>query len=124
MYLDGNGDVIVGMSLYSSKAAGVPGTVAGFGYAHEKYGSKSWTYLLRPSVKLAMSGFYLSYRDAMYLNMNQEFLSRDKESAKIFTAKDRYEVGDLFVQKDLGHTLRRIAIRGHRMNSTQELQRI
>ena len=99
MYLDANGDVIEGMSLYSSKAAGVPGTVAGFGYAHEKYGSKSWTYLLRPSVKLAMSGFYLSYRDAMYLNMNQEFLSRDEESAKIFTAKDRYEVGDLFLQK-------------------------
>ena len=40
MYLDDSGSVIEGMSLYSSKAAGVPGTVAGFGYAHEKYGSK------------------------------------------------------------------------------------
>jgi len=113
MYLDDNGDVVDGMSLYSSKAAGVPGTVSGFGYAHEKYGSKSWTYLLRPSVKLAMSGFPLSYRDALYLNANKPFLSRDEETSKIFVSKDGYSVGDIFIQKDLGETLRRIAIRGY-----------
>ena len=113
MYLDEGGNVIQGMSLYSSKAAGVPGTVAGFGYAHEKYGSKSWTYLLRPSVKLATSGFPLSYRDAMYLNANKGFLSIDKEASKIFTSKESYSVGDMFIQKDLGETLRRIAIRGY-----------
>ena len=113
MYLDDSGNVIEGMSLYSSKAAGVPGTVAGFGYAHEKYGSKSWTYLLRPSIKLAMSGFPLSYRDALYLNANKPFLSRDEETSKIFVSKDGYSVGDIFIQKDLGHTLRRIAVRGY-----------
>ena len=112
MYLDENGDVISGMSLYTAHASGVPGTVAGFEYAHERFGTKSWNYLLRPSIQLATNGFELSFRDAMYLNASRSFFLRDKESAKIFAAQDNYSVGDLFIQKDLAKTLRRISIGG------------
>ena len=112
MYLDENGDVVSGMSLYTTHAAGVPGTVAGFGAAHEKYGTKSWNYMIRPAIKLASNGFKLSYRDAMYLNGSRSYFLRDKEAAKIFTEKDSYSVGDLFIQRDLARTLRRISIGG------------
>jgi gamma-glutamyltranspeptidase/glutathione hydrolase len=113
MYLDDSGEVIPNMSLYTTHAAGVPGTVAGLGYAHEKYGIKSWNYLLRPAIKLASSGFELSYRDAMYLNASRLFFLRDEEAAKIFASKESYELGDLFIQRDLGKTLRRISVAGY-----------
>ena len=112
MYLDEAGDVIPNMSLYTTHAAGVPGTVAGLGYAHEKYGTKSWNYLLRPAIKLASSGFELSFRDALYLNGSRSFFLKDQQAAKIFASRDQYTVGDLFIQRDLGKTLRRISIAG------------
>ena len=37
MYLDENGNVIEGLSTSSSLSVGVPGTVAGMGYLHDKY---------------------------------------------------------------------------------------
>ena len=112
MYLDDGGEVIPNMSLYTTHAAGVPGTVAGFGYAHDKYGTKSWNYLLRPAIKLASNGFELSFRDAMYLNASRSFFLMDDEAAKIFASKERYTLGDLFIQRDLGKTLRRISVGG------------
>ena len=78
MYLDDSGEVIPNMSLYTTHAAGVPGTVAGFGYAHNKYGTKSWNYLLRPAIKLASNGFELSFRDVMYLNASRSFFLMDE----------------------------------------------
>ena len=38
MYLDENGDVDTQRARFSHLAAGVPGTVAGFHYAHQKFG--------------------------------------------------------------------------------------
>ena len=38
MFLDDQGNVIPGKSWNTALAAGVPGSVAGFGMAHEKYG--------------------------------------------------------------------------------------
>jgi gamma-glutamyltranspeptidase/glutathione hydrolase len=36
----------------------------------------------------------------------------DDEAARIFASKERYTVGDLFIQRDLGKTLRRISVGG------------
>ena len=46
MYLDDEGSVIPNRSWSTIHAVGVPGTVAGFGYVHEKYGSLNWKDLL------------------------------------------------------------------------------
>ncbi len=39
MYLDASGNVIEGLSTEGHLAVGVPGTVAGLGYARAKYGT-------------------------------------------------------------------------------------
>ena len=113
MFLNESGEVIQGKSWSTAFAAGVPGTVAGLGYAHHKYGSKSWSSLVYPSINLARDGFKLTYRDAMYLNQKHDFLLRDAEASKIFASKERYSIDDIFIQTDLAKTLNRISHLGY-----------
>ena len=116
MYLDENGNVIPGLSWSSSLSAGVPGTVAGLGYIHEKYGSMSWETLVYPSVFLAKYGFELDYHSVSVLNSPKykSKLSYDKESKKIFTKDNNFKIGDIFIQEDLSNTLSRIAKYGYK----------
>jgi len=57
MYLDGNGDVIENASLIGARAVAVPGTVAGFWMAHERFGKLPWRDLIAPAIRLARDGF-------------------------------------------------------------------
>ena len=118
MFLDDKKEVIPGKSKYSSLSAGVPGTVYGLGYAHEKYGSMEWEKLLYPAIQLAKYGFKLDYHNLKLLNSDRykNFLSRDIESGKIFTKynNNSFNVDELFIQSDLAHTLLRIAKYGYR----------
>ena len=75
MFLDELGNVILGKSWSSSLASGVPGTVAGLGYAHEKYGSMDWHELVFPSFVLAKYGFPLDYFNVTILN-SEKYLKR------------------------------------------------
>ena len=77
MFLDDNKEVIPGKSKYSALSSGVPGTVYGLGYAHNKYGSMSWEKLLYPSIQLAKYGFKLDYDNVQLLNSDRysSFLS-------------------------------------------------
>ena len=107
MFLDDKQEVVQGMSKYSGKACGVPGTVYGLGYAHEKYGTMSWESLLYPSIQLAKYGFSLDYHNFKLLNSPRySNLSQDAESKKIFTKNNEpYILNELFIQSDLAHTL-------------------
>ncbi len=113
MFLDENGEVIPGKSWETSWAAGVPGSVAGFGYAHEKYASLEWKNLVLPAAKLANKGYKPSYLEISKLNEKKDFLSRDMETRKIFVKDSGWELGDDLVQKDLAKTLKRIAKKGY-----------
>ena len=113
MFLDDSSRVIMGKSLYTALASGVPGTVAGFGYAHDKYGTRPWKDLINPAINLASNGFRLTHRDAKYLNRARNFFSRDEEASKIFVSKKKHKVGDVFTQRDLANTLKRISIHGY-----------
>ena len=114
MFLDDSMNVIQNKSWSTSWAAGVPGSVAGFGMAHEKYGKTKWKQLIRPAMKLAKDGFPLDFQNMSYFNhpYYQNYLSKDEETKKIFVKSDMYELNEIFYQKDLAKTLNRIAKKG------------
>ena len=116
MYLDDNGNVISDKSKYTSLASGIPGTVYGLGYAHEKYGSLPWDILIYPSINLAKFGFELDYHNTLLLNSNRcrKLLSNDSESKNIFIKNTPFQINELFVQRDLSNTLLRIAKYGYK----------
>lgn len=106
MYLDAAGDVTKG-SVEGWTSAGVPGTVRGFEYAAQKYGSRKWADLLSPAVTLARDGFPVSYGLAESLKGSTKLL-QSAESKRIFTKGS----GDTLRQPDLAKTLGRIAKEG------------
>ena len=115
MFLDSEGNVVKGSSWSTALASGVPGTVAGLGYAHKKYGSMAWFGLVYPSVQLARFGFPLDYFNTSILNSEKysNYLSNDFFSNKYFTKNNGYKLNELFIQEDLSETLLRIAKYGY-----------
>lgn len=109
MYLDVNGNVIEGLSLIGHLSVGVPGTVAGFWAAHQRFGSLPWRDLVMPAVKIAEAGFEVP----------------EKLGGGMLTRLERYEgktnfsdyfgsmkSGELHLQPELATTLKRIAENG------------
>jgi gamma-glutamyltranspeptidase/glutathione hydrolase len=112
MYLDDQGG-LTAASVTGYLAAGVPGTVRGLEFAHQKYGRKPWAELLRPAVELAESGFEVSFDLARSLRSKCDLLGEFPESRRIFLNGGLYyEPGDRLLQKDLARTLRRIQTEG------------
>src|SRR5579871_3659687 len=52
MYLDGQGQVRPGESLYGYRAVGVPGTVAGLDLAERQYGKLTREKVMAPAIRL------------------------------------------------------------------------
>ncbi len=117
IYIGKDGKVIRGEggSVIGYRAAGVPGTPAGFDYALKKYGSGkiSWAELVEPSRKLAEEGYILSYRLAELFKSYKGSLEQYEDSKKIFLRNGNYyKEGDLFKQPDLAKTLERMKKEG------------
>src|SRR5690606_34889781 len=93
----------------SHLAVGVPGTVAGFDYAHEKYGSAEWSSLVEPSVALARDGFPLSEALARsFANVLRSMQNYPASIAKFSDSGTPYPAGHVWTQPDLARTLERI----------------
>ena len=115
MYLDSVGNVIKGKSTRTHFASGVPGSVDGLLKAWSDYGSGniSINQLIGPAIKYAEQGFKLSKYEAKRFNNRKSFLSKHAETKRIFTRTDRkWKAGDVFYQKDLAETLKRIVEKG------------
>ncbi|MCP4704004.1 MAG: gamma-glutamyltransferase, partial [candidate division Zixibacteria bacterium] len=111
MFLDSNGYVLENNSLLGSKAAGVPGTVAGLYSLWEKYGSLEWYQLLQPAYKLADTGFLLDQYLVNSFVSYKKALQYFPETKSIFFAGNTSpKTGDRFTQKDLAATIQRIAL--------------
>ena len=113
MYLDANGKVIPNSSIYSHKAVGVPGTVAGLDLALRQYGTMRLSDVIAPAIRLAEQGFSISPHLASLLDADQEHLGKWPASRAIFFKNNKpLSIGEKLVQKDLAHSLRLIAEQG------------
>ncbi|GAB3528300.1 gamma-glutamyltransferase [Pontibacter brevis] len=112
MYLNEEGEVIEGLSMYGHLAAGVPGTVDGMVQLHEKYGTMPWKELVQPAVLLAGNGFPLTKKEADKLNEYRKDFIKYSSRRPEFTLKDKWREGDTLRLVDLARTLARIRDRG------------
>jgi gamma-glutamyltranspeptidase/glutathione hydrolase len=97
-------------SMIGYRASGVPGTVRGMEYAWQKFGSKKWDELVAPAMNLASTGYALTDAEAASMQGAARGLAPYPESNRIFLRGGKYyEMGDTFVQADLGRVLERIA---------------
>lgn len=113
MYLDDKGNIIPNQSLYTHKAVGVPGTVAGMEYALKKWGTLPLSEVIKPSIELAHKGIAVTPELAELLKVEQKDLEKwDSTKAIFFKGDVPLQEGDLLVQKDLAKSLRLIAKHG------------
>jgi len=113
MFLDENGEYSREIHHSSHLAVGVPGTVAGFAMAHEKYGSAEWAALVDPAIGLAGDGFELSEALAGSLGRTLRSMERYPASLTKFSKEgEAYGVGETWTQPDLAQSLERIRDQG------------
>ncbi|MBP8779370.1 MAG: gamma-glutamyltransferase [Alicycliphilus sp.] len=113
MYLDAQGKVIDGKSLYTHYAVGVPGTVAGMEHALKRWGTLPLSRVVAPAVALADKGFPVSETLAKILQQEQKNMGRWPATQAIFWKNGApLKRGDLLTQKDLAQSLRLIGEQG------------
>lgn len=113
MYLDANGKVISGKSLFTHYAVGVPGTVAGLTHALQHWGTLPLARVVEPAARLAEHGFAVSETLAQALAHGKKTLAPWPASQAIFFKNGApMQAGDLLVQKDLAASLRLIGREG------------
>jgi gamma-glutamyltranspeptidase/glutathione hydrolase len=98
------------------KASAVPGTVAGLGIAHHRFGSRPWHAVLERARILAEHGFPVSYRMELILPLQIPVMKRFPETARIFLhGADRpLRQGEVLRQPELAATIRRLQRYGWR----------
>ncbi|MBV6513316.1 MAG: Glutathione hydrolase proenzyme [Ignavibacteriaceae bacterium] len=109
MYLDEKGEFLPNLSQKGALSAGVPGSVAGLIYAHQKYGKLPFAKVIQPAINLASDGFPLPYETAESFQNNQNSFKEFSSTMKIFSrGGELYKRGDIFRQQELAKTLTRI----------------
>ena len=106
MYLDENGDVIEYSTLIGGQAVGVPGTVAGFWKAHQRFGKLPWEELVNPAIKLADEGFLPAKILVDDIQSMKDWFKDKTNFSKYFLS---INASKNFKQPELANTLRRIA---------------
>ncbi|HUE97342.1 MAG TPA: gamma-glutamyltransferase [Longimicrobiaceae bacterium] len=114
MFVDERGEYSRRIQANTHLAVGVPGTVAGFALAHERYGRYDWSSLVEPAVALAGEGFILS-DDLAYSLAAQVRGGMQPYPASVAAFSrngEPYAVGEVWRQPDLARTLERIMREG------------
>lgn len=98
------------------KSIAVPGTVAGLGLAHDKYGKLKWKDCLEPARRLAANGFPASQRMELILKLQVPVMKKYSESARIFLhgAESPLRQDEIVKQPDLAATIKRMQQKGWR----------
>jgi gamma-glutamyltranspeptidase/glutathione hydrolase len=111
MYIDENGNARTDRSQNGHLSCGVPGSVAGM-IALSKYGKLPFKKLIQPAIDLAEKGFVITQREAASFNFLQRSLKKYNTKTSAFEKDDPWKEGDIFIQKDLANTLKRIRDKG------------
>ncbi|MFT5779543.1 MAG: gamma-glutamyltranspeptidase/glutathione hydrolase [Crocinitomicaceae bacterium] len=114
MFQDEKGNLIDQSNHEGLKSVGVPGTVAGLFYTHQKYGKLPWSQLLKPAINLANNGFPLT--EALYAQaLRIEKWDSSLDILQHYFYNDNGEIvkpTELWKQKELGLTLTMIKDKG------------
>lgn len=114
MFLNEDGTVNKRKAYNSVSAAGIPGTVAGFIHALEKYGTLDLKTVMQPAIDLAEKGFAVPA--ALHLNLRSaaKRLARNEEANRVYLGGvgTAPAMGALFMQPDLAATLKRVRDEG------------
>ncbi|MFO0241653.1 gamma-glutamyltransferase [Gemmatimonas sp.] len=111
MFTDSTGAYSARIHHGSHKAVGVPGTVAGFDLAHQKYGKVSWAKLVEPAARMADTGFIVPTGLAASLGnprLQDRLAAYPATIAAYYRDGKPYAAGDRMRLSDLGNTLGRI----------------
>ena len=109
MYLDADGNVIPKLSLIGHRASGVPGTVAGLWELHRRHGSKPWSELVAPAIRLARDGFIPDTKLVRLVREAEEDYV-DKTNFQRYFGPLKENI--VFKQLELAATLERISEQG------------
>jgi gamma-glutamyltranspeptidase/glutathione hydrolase len=114
MFLDAQGNVVRGASLFGWRAVAVPGTVLGLDTALSRYGTMTRAQVMAPAIRLAREGFVLGPDDTVLLARFAPKLHRDPQVAAVFLHPDGtpLQPGERLAQPRLADTLAAIAARG------------
>lgn len=111
-----DGEVLPYLEAWQSGlSVGVPGTVALYKLAHDKYGKLPWARLFEPAIELAEAGFEVSPRLANYLPRMAQYGRIDENPGAreyFFPDGEPLKAGDIRDNPDYAKTLRRIAEEG------------
>lgn len=104
----------VGLAAHSGhQSVGVPGMIAGLLEMHKKHGTLPLSKIMEPAIQLAENGFPIYRRLVNAIKDEEHVLRSFPQTRKIFFPNDKVpKEGDLFVQKELAHTLSLIASQG------------
>lgn len=97
--------------IYSYKAAGVPGTVAGLNMANKKFGKLKLPTVINPAIKLAENGFPISRGFLDATSYSKDILNQDILAKQFFLNK-QLQINAIFKQPELAKTLKLIAKHG------------
>ncbi|MFN0124709.1 MAG: gamma-glutamyltransferase [Blastocatellia bacterium] len=96
------------------KSVAVPGTPAGLGLMHARYGKLKWSRCLEPARRLAKDGFPATLRMELILKLQTPVMKAFPETARLFLhgADKPLQQGELVRQPELARTLARMQKRG------------
>ena len=114
MYLDEKGKANTDLSQNGRLAVGVPGSVSGMFYTHQKFGKLPMSVLIQPAIDLAQKGFAITEREANLLNETREDFLKHNSHPTAFTKDSPWKKGDILVQKELAQTLKLIQKQGQK----------
>lgn len=111
LFVGADGKVDTRLARHSHRSVGVPGSVAGYAEALQRWGSWPLDRAVEPAIRLARDGFAMTRTLARDVARSTERLYRWPQTRAVVARPDgsAYEPGERFRQPDLANTLALVA---------------